>query len=84
MRSDSWINTTRYCTVLAAKLSSVPMSTIEPDKVLYIRAVPYHLANKLKAAAALQGKSLQAYLIALLHTHVSTLERNGKLPKGKS
>jgi hypothetical protein len=53
------------------------------DKVLYIRNVPPDLANKLKAAAALNGQSLQQYLVLLLRDHVTDLERNGLLPKGK-
>lgn len=54
-------------------------------KVLYIRNVPTELANRLKAAAALSGeKSLQAYLVKLLQTHVGDLERKGHLPKSRS
>lgn len=52
-------------------------------KVLYVRGIPTELAKKLKAAAALEGQSLQAYLVHVLHTHVSELERKGKLPKTK-
>jgi predicted HicB family RNase H-like nuclease len=51
--------------------------------VLYIRQAPRELAQKLKAAAALQGKSLQSYLLEMLQNHVSELERKGMLPKGK-
>lgn len=54
------------------------------DKVLYIRNVPPELANKLKAAAALDGQSLQQYLVHLLQGHVVDLERKGLLPKGKN
>ena len=32
-------------------------------------------------AAALQGTSLQEYVVAVLHTHVADLERKGQLPK---
>ena len=53
------------------------------SKVLYVRGVPYDLANKLKAAAALNGQSLQTYLVKMLHAHVAELERKGQLPKGK-
>jgi hypothetical protein len=53
------------------------------SKVLYLRGVPPDLSNKLKAAAALQGQSLQVYLVALLRAHVAELERTGRLPKGK-
>ncbi|MCE7964737.1 hypothetical protein FBQ96_02415 [Nitrospirales bacterium NOB] len=51
--------------------------------VLYVREAPRELAQKLKAAAALQGKSLQAYLLELMETHVDELEKKGLLPKGK-
>ena len=54
-----------------------------PSKVLYVRGVPVALAQKLKAAAALDGQSLQAYLITMLRAHVADLERKGALPKGK-
>ncbi len=55
----------------------------EKSKVLYVRGVPTEVANKLKAAAALQGDSLQAYLVKMLQAHVAELERKGHLPKGK-
>lgn len=69
-----------------AGLSSRVMSPIrsEKSKVLYVRGVPYELANKLKAAAALDGHSLQSYLVKMLHAHVAELERRGLLPKGKA
>jgi predicted HicB family RNase H-like nuclease len=53
------------------------------EKAFYIRGIPADLANKLKAAAALEGSSLTQYLIQILHTHVAELERKGHLPKGK-
>jgi hypothetical protein len=55
----------------------------ESSKVLYLRGVPVGLAQKLKAAAALEGKSLQGYLVHLLRAHVAELERKGHLPKAK-
>ena len=51
--------------------------------VLYARGAPRELAQKLKAAAALHGKTLQAYLLEVLQAHVQDLERKGLLPKGK-
>lgn len=51
--------------------------------VLYVRDAPRELAQKLKAAAALQGKSLQSYLLEMLQNHVTELEKKGLLPKGK-
>ncbi len=61
-----------------------PMPTPEPSRVLYLRGVPVALAQKLKAAAALDGHSLQVYMLKLLRAHVADLERKGQLPKGKS
>ncbi len=55
----------------------------EPSKVLYVRGVPTDLAKKLKAAAALEGQSLQAYMVKTLHAHVTDLERKGILPRSK-
>lgn len=61
-----------------------PMSKQEKDSaVLYVREAPRDLAQKLKAAAALQGKTLQAYLLEMLQAHVVELEKKGLLPKGK-
>jgi hypothetical protein len=45
--------------------------------------LPLELAQRLKAAAALQGKNLQAYLLKILKNHVMELEKKGMLPKGK-
>ncbi len=58
-------------------------SRSEPSKVLYVRGVPPDLAKKLKGAAALEGQSLQSYLVNLLRAHVADLERKGLLPKAK-
>lgn len=54
-----------------------------PSKVLYIRDVPADLSKKLKGAAALQGTSLQEYVVEVLQGHVAELERKGLLPKAK-
>ena len=51
--------------------------------VLYLRGTPRDLARKIKAAAALQGKSLTAYVLEILQGHVTELEKKGILPKGK-
>lgn len=59
------------------------MPAQETSKVLYIRGVPVPLAQKLKAAAALDGQSLQMYLVRILHMHVADLERKGLLPKNR-
>ena len=55
-----------------------PKSTI-----LYLRGTSREVARKLKGAAALQGKSLTAYVQELLEAHVTELEKKGLLPKGK-
>ena len=51
--------------------------------ILYLRGTSREVARKLKAAAALQGKSLTGYIQELLEAHVQELERKGLLPKGK-
>lgn len=51
--------------------------------VVYARGVPQEVSRKLKAAAALEGKTLQVYLLDLLKGHVMELEKKGLLPKGK-
>ena len=56
---------------------------VEKAKVLYVRNIPPELSRKLRAAAALHGGTLQAYLVQLLQEHVEKLERTGQLPKGK-
>ena len=60
------------------------MAKTKPDlTTFYVRGTSREIARKLKAAAALQGKSLTAYLKELLEDHVMELERKGMLPKGK-
>lgn len=61
----------------------MPPMPAPPLKVLYIRDVPADLSKKLKGAAALQGRSLQDYVILVLQAHVADLERKGALPKAK-
>jgi hypothetical protein len=57
----------------------------KPDEftVLNLRNMPKDLIGKLKAAAALQHKSLTAYVAGLFQDHVEELEKKGLLPKGK-
>ncbi|HET9845250.1 MAG TPA: hypothetical protein VFQ02_05840 [Nitrospira sp.] len=57
----------------------------KPDDVtvLNLRNMSKDLVGKLKAAAALQHKSLTAYVGDLLQDHVQDLEKKGLLPKGK-
>ncbi len=50
---------------------------------MYLRGTSREVARKLKAAAALEGKSLTAYIQELLDAHVEELERKGLVPKGK-
>jgi plasmid stability protein len=66
------------------------MGTLPPEMkkrdeftVLNLRNMPKDLVAKLKAAAALQHKSLTAYVADLMQDHVQDLEKKGLLPKGK-
>ena len=61
----------------------MPKSDKDDSTILYLRGTPRDVARKLKAAAALQGKSLTEYVQDLLESHVEELERKGMLPKGK-
>ncbi len=76
-----------YCMLVAVAVGSPPMPRgvpEEPDEtILYLRRTPREVARKLKAAAALQGKSLSDYVKDLLAEHVKELEKKGLLPKGK-
>ncbi len=58
-------------------------SSREKPKILYVRGAPPDLTRKLKAAAALDDKSIQAYIIEVLQAHVADLERKGHLPKSR-
>lgn len=51
--------------------------------VLFVRQFPRDLLAKLKAAAALDGKTLAQYVQEMCQAHVDELERKGQLPKGK-
>jgi predicted HicB family RNase H-like nuclease len=51
--------------------------------VLNLRGMPKDVVAKLKAAAALQHKSLTSYVSDLLQERVQDLEKKGLLPKGK-
>lgn len=52
--------------------------------VLFVRGMPRDLLAKLKAAAALQQKTLGEYIRDMCEAHVEDLEKKGLLPKGKS
>ena len=52
--------------------------------VLFVRGMPRDLLAKLKAAAALQQKTLGEYIQEMCEGHVQELERKGLLPKGKN
>ena len=61
----------------------MPRSRRENDEtILYLRGTPRDVARRLKAAAALEGKSLTEYVQELLENHVDELEKKGTLPKG--
>jgi len=55
----------------------------ENSTVLFVREVPERLTRRVKALAALEGKSMRVYLLELLEAHVSDMEKRGLLPKGK-
>lgn len=55
----------------------------EAVAVLFVRGMPRDLLAKLKAAAALQQKTLGEYIQELCEEHVQGLEKKGILPKGK-
>ena len=62
------------------------MKKKEEDKeftVLFLRETPRALSRKIKAAAALEGKSMRVYVLDLLQDRVTELEKKGQLPKGK-
>lgn len=54
----------------------------EDGAVLFVRDFPRGLLAKLKAAAALDEKSLAQYVQDLCASHVADLEHRGRLPKG--
>jgi predicted DNA-binding protein len=61
--------------------------SLRPDydaAVLFVRGMPRELLAKLKAAAALQQKTLGEYIQEMCEEHVQELERKGLLPKGRN
>lgn len=52
--------------------------------VLFVRGMPRGLLVNLKAAAALQQKTLGEYIQAMCEAQVEDLEMKGLLPKGKN
>ncbi len=67
------------------RLACVAKIQKEDDEgaVLFVRGFPRELLAKLKAAAALDEKTLAQYAQELCQTHVDELERKGRLPKTK-
>ena len=59
------------------------MAPRKDTKILYLRDAPDALLRKLKAAAALDGTSMQKYVMQVLQAHVADLERKGHLPKSR-
>jgi len=47
------------------------------------RDIPRPIMQKMKIAAAIEGKSLKQLLLDLCETYLKNLERKGLLPKGK-
>ena len=67
---------------MLATMSASP----KPDEdaaVLFVRGMPRELLNKLKGAAALQGKTLAEYIQQMCQAHIEELEKKGILPKPK-
>ncbi len=60
-----------------------PPKTEDDGAVLFVRQFPRDLLAKLKAAAALDGKTLAQYIQGMCEAHVGELERRGHLPKTK-
>ena len=67
-------------------LAPMPKPTRPEDDmaVLFVRGIPRDLLAKLKAAAALNQKTLGEYIQEMCEEHVQDLERKGTLPKGKA
>ncbi len=55
----------------------------EDAAVLFVRGIPRDLLAKLKAAAALNRKTLGEYIQEMCEERVQDLERKGILPKPK-
>jgi hypothetical protein len=66
-------------------LATMPTSLKQDDDaaVLFVRGMPRELLNKLKGAAALQGKTLAEYVQQMCQVHIEELEKKGILPKSK-
>lgn len=47
------------------------------------RDIPRHLMQRMKIAAAVEGKSLKQLLLDLSEAYLKELEKKGLLPKGK-
>lgn len=60
-----------------------PQKSEDDGAVLFVRQFPKVLLGKLKAAAALDGKTLSQYVVEMCESHVEDLERRGHLPKTK-
>ena len=60
-----------------------PLPTDDDSAVLFVRGMPRNLLAKLKAAAALQQKTLGEYIQEMCEAHVLELERKGVLSKSK-
>lgn len=56
---------------------------LEEPGIWHFREVPRDAIVKAKIGAALEGLSVKAYIIQLVESHWSELEKKGLLPKGK-
>ncbi len=55
----------------------------DESTVLFVRGMPRDVLAKMKAAAALNHKTLSQYVQDLFEVHIQELERKGLWPKGK-
>ena len=57
----------------------------EPEEagIWHFREVPRDVIVKAKIGAALEGLSVKAYIISLVHAHWLEMEKKGLVPKGK-
>jgi plasmid stability protein len=49
----------------------------------FFKAIPRDTMQRVKVAAAIEGRSVKAMVLALLEQHLKEMEKKGLLPKGK-
>lgn len=63
-------------------LPSARMSTKTPGQWIF-RGISRDLMQRVKIAAAIEGRTVKDMVISLVENHLKELERKGLLPKGK-